>query len=291
MFSFFFFDREINSDFQGNQPQDAHELLKCLLMIIDETTNKLNQSRSEIRRSVGDVAPIWITSPKVKRANAETSERLGIPALFGGGGDGGGGGGGSADAPSWKNFRFGYFDGLSQSIDRSELVTSTYLEPERRRGGIRRDGGFGAYGHRVKPSTEAEIPTSFIRKKCLKKKLLTADDEVSFRIEVPSSPAQPGVLCSDIPEGVHSARVSIPRLDSPRGLHLANIGTGFASNMVTELFQGYMLLKTKCLSCGTESTRKEEFQEVSLPFRRRGGEAVTSTSNTEDGTGAERDHG
>lgn len=254
-------------------------------MIIDETTNKLNQSRSEIRRSVGDVAPIWTTSPKVKRANTETSERLGLPALFGGGG------GGGADAPSWKNFHFEYFDGISRSVDRSELVTSTYLEePERRRGGMRRDDGLGVYGHRVEPSTGTEFPT-FSRQKCLKKKLLRADDEISFRFEAPSSLARPGVSCSEIPaQGVHSARVSIPRLDSPRGLQLANISTGYASNMVTELFQGYMLLKTKCLSCGTESTRKEAFQEVSLPFRRRG-EAVTSTSNTGDGVGVERDHG
>lgn len=271
---FFHFDREINSDFQGNQPQDAHELLKCLLMIIDETTNKLNRSRSEIKRSIDDVAPIWISSPKVKRASAD-AEHLDLSVLFGG------------DAtPPWRNFRF---DGISRSVDHSEVVTSTYLEPERRRG-MKGDCCLGVNfsGHCVKASTGAETLT-FSRKKCLKKKLWGAGDEIPFKVEAPSSPTQPGVvLCSGTLQGVHhSVRVSIPRLDSPRGLRLANIGTGYASSMVTELFQGYMLLKTKCLSCGTESTRKEEFQEVSLPFRRRG-EAVTSTSNTEDGMGTER---
>lgn len=275
---FFSFDREINSDFQGNQPQDAHELLKCLLMIIDETTNKLNRSRSEIRRSVGDAAPILISSPEVNGARAE-AEPLRLSALLGG------------DAPSWRDFRVEYFYGISRPVDLSEVVTSTYLEPERRRRGVRGDRGLGVNfsGHRVKKSADAETQT-LSRKKCSKKKLWSGGDGISVEVQAPSSPDPPGILCSETLRGVHGARVLVPRLDTPRGLHSANIGTGYASSMVTELFQGYMLLKTKCLSCGTESTRKEEFQEVSLPFRRRS-EAVTSTSNTEDGMGSGCDHG
>ncbi|XP_076437161.1 uncharacterized protein LOC143276507 isoform X2 [Babylonia areolata] len=80
----------------------------------------------------------------------------------------------------------------------------------------------------------------------------------------------------DSPEKSVSARFAASRLARQRAQRF---------NIMEKLFQGTMVMRTKCMECERRSERKESFQDVSVPLAARDGPG----SDSESGSDEERD--
>lgn len=275
--------REISPEFKGNQQQDAHELLKCVLMNIDEASNELNTYRSKLKLCIGNRSRESTLQGMVKNAKELQENVLLFEANNHATSDVDLKSNSSVLCDDLKNDQQGDGDMSFRATDRCNLSTSDILRGEKRTlyRGMKRK-----YGQETRNLDLSQFG-------CDSEDHLLVDEDISMKLEpfrvadnqFPGSQVSliclsPSVKSPVQRQMVQNCEIQLHRLDSPLGMRHANFATQAVSNLVTELFQGMMSLKTKCLNCLKETERKEEFEDISLPIRK---PTVVHSNNNSNG--------
>ncbi|XP_026840461.1 uncharacterized protein LOC6595231 isoform X1 [Drosophila persimilis] len=227
----------VNSTFEGNQQQDAHEFLMCVLNCIRETNQALIKAVDECPEVIANG---YIANPDEVDSAEAAQERTDTAGPLASSGNG--------NTSQITTTKTSFFSRKSKRKDEVKSSKSTRIQSPLK------DNSPTAGGLTAAPAHSTANSLFYLN---------TVDLSGASSVAAPaatptvSQPASTGKYSSDDEMNPASALKNNMRLeDRIRDLHL---------NFFSADFEGTVVLTTKCLSCETVTKQKQGMLDISVP--------------------------